>query len=374
MTATATFVDFYDILGITETASDKEILKALKDQRQVWNKRQGTHDLAKRQQAEKRVHDLTQAEYVLLNPQRRQAFNNDRRNTRPDSSPTAADGSGDWIERARNFFGLGQMASANFAAREAIRTQGGSDEAWSIRAQSALNLGDWREAEFCFQEAIRLKPDDPEYHFDLGCAFEAMNESRRALGKFEDALRIDPRNPVYKAAIASIYLERGETARARRIIEEVVRDHPDVEAFQIYLAWAIVDGFEDYATILSDNTFMLTSPAQIARMRSEMNRAKGLKFDDAELRTAIDQRLQLAAKSEQVIWRKPSWFSTTGKAWLVLFAIGLLTIPAYGVGIVIFGLALLAYVKSYKMPKWRADEKELKATRRVKKWGLPSGA
>lgn len=367
--ATITYVDFYDILEIPETASEDEIRKALRQQRQVWVKKQTTSDLGKRQRAETRVAQLDEAERTLLDATKRGQFNQARKTARPESMPSD-DAGADWLAKARHYLEAGQMASANYASREAISNQGSSHEAWSIRAQSSFSMGNWRDAEYEYLETIRLKPDEAEYHFDLGCAYEAAGDQKNALGKFEDALKIEPRNPMYKTAIASIYLKNGITDRARPIMEEVVRDHPGVEAFQYYLAWAIADSYDDYCTTLQDGSYRLTSVEQIAKLRTEMTRAKSLKFQDAEMRGYIERRLNSAVEAEKIVWRRPSIDSFVGKTWIGVFIVGLLLIAAQGLGVLVIAAAGFAYFKLYKMPAWKKNARDLKKSRAVKKWGI----
>jgi len=367
--ATTTYVDFYDILEIPETASEDEIRKALRQQRQVWVKKQTTSDLGKRQRAEIRVAQLDEAERTLLDSTKRGQFNQARKTARPESMPSE-DAGADWLSKARHFLEAGQMASANYASREAISNQGSSHEAWSVRAQSSFSMGNWRDAEYEYLETIRLKPDEAEYHFDLGCAYEGAGDQKNALGKFEDALKIEPLNPMYKTAIASVYLTNGISGRARPIMEEVVRDHPGVEAFQYYLAWAIADSCDDYCTTLQDGSFVLTSVEQISKIRTEMTRAKSLTFQDAEMRGHIDRRLSSAMEAEKTVWKHPSFYSITGRVWLGVFIVGALLIAAKGLGVLVLGIAIFGYFKLYNMPAWKRNAKELKKNRLVKKWGI----
>lgn len=371
--ATTTYVDFYDILEIPETASEDEIRKALRQQRQVWVKKQTTSDLGKRQRAETRVAQLDEAERTLLDATKRSQFNQARKTARPESMPSEEVGA-DWLTKARHFLEAGQMASANYASREAISNQGSSHEAWSIRAQSSFAMGNWRDAEYEYLETIRLKPDEAEYHFDLGCAYEAAGDPKNALGKFEDALKIEPQNPMYKTAIASIYLKNGVTDRARPIMEEVVREYPDVEAFQYYLAWAIADSYDEYCTTLKDGSYVLTSPEQIARLRQEMTRAKGLNFQDAEMRSHIERRLNSAVEAEKLGWWLPRYGTGENKAWWVLFGVGLLLIAAKGIGVLVLAVAAFAFYKIYRGPAWKRNARQLKNSPLVKKWGISASA
>jgi len=60
---TEEFVNFYAILpGIVETSNEAAIRKAIREQRQIWNKRAAQADPVKREQAQKRVRDLGQAQ------------------------------------------------------------------------------------------------------------------------------------------------------------------------------------------------------------------------------------------------------------------------------------------------------------------------
>src|SRR5450631_562615 len=185
MTATQEFVNFYEIMpGVVETSNDETIRKAIRDQRQIWNKRAAQADPVKREQAQKRVRDLGEAERVLLDPNKKRAFDQQARQYRPDENTAAKTGAGgrDWIIVAREYFDRGNFASAKYAAREAITHNGANHEAWSIRANSSFNLGIFDDAGFEFREVISLKPDSAEYHFDYGDAFAQTGELVKARG------------------------------------------------------------------------------------------------------------------------------------------------------------------------------------------------
>lgn len=49
------FIDFYQLLEVSRTASEDEIKQALKNQRRTWQKRQASGDQSKRHLAEEQM-------------------------------------------------------------------------------------------------------------------------------------------------------------------------------------------------------------------------------------------------------------------------------------------------------------------------------
>jgi tetratricopeptide (TPR) repeat protein len=377
MTATTTaFVDLYAVLGVPSTADNEEIRAAIRNQRRVWTKRQGSADAKRRQEAEERVRNIDRAEQVLLDTGRRNQFDADRLTKGSQAPPTPvveADGHRDWVVTARQHLEAGQAAQANYAAREAINNNGSDPNAWYIRAHSSFLLGNWSDSEYEFNEAIRLRPDEAEYHFDLGSAYEAAKRWADALRKYEDALRIEPGNPMYKIAVASVYLQNGLPERALPIAEEVVAANPDIEAFQFYLAWALADNIASYATVLHDDTFILTTEEQARRAVKDMERASKLRFTEPEMRRYINDRLEWARKAAAVQWDRPS----TLWPWIVGALVGLIMLFSGGgatfLGILVLGGIGFLYKWRHNVPGWQIQQRQAKwQSSQVKSWGAGS--
>jgi tetratricopeptide (TPR) repeat protein len=355
MTTTAEFVNFYEILpGIAETSSADAIRNAIREQRQVWNKRAAQADPVKREQAQKRVRDLAEAERVLLDPNRKKEFDQQARQYRPQENMAAQAGEAgrDWLSLAREYFQRGNAPSAYYSAREAIAKNGANHEAWSIRANSSFLMGKYQDANFEFREAISLKPDSPEYHFDYGEAFAALGLLSEALGEYEAALRLAPGNPLYRTAVANINLKQGDAAKALGIMEEVVKEYPDVPGFQYYLALAIERVQLTKWSRLSNGNWIITSQAQIDITRQMSRRALSLKFQDEPLRRSLQENLTLADKAAQT-----KWFHTNVLAWTVALLIGCALIAAKGVGVIVVLLVVVLYILTHRMPVWKHNSK-----------------
>jgi tetratricopeptide (TPR) repeat protein len=362
MLATQEFVNFYDILpGIVETSDPKAIKDAIREQRQVWNKRAAQADPVKREQAQKRVRDLAEAERVLLNPERKRAFDQERLQYRPQENVAAQAGAAgrDWLMLAREYFERGNAPSAYYAAREAIAQNGANHEAWAIRANSSFLMGEYRDAGFEFREAIRLKPDSPEYHFDYGEAYAALGALTEARGEYEAALRLVPGNPLYRTAIANVFLKEGQPEKALALLEDVVREYPNVPGFQYYLALAIERVQLTKWSRLKNGNWVITSQAQIDVTREMSGRALNLNFDDEQLRRSLQENLALADKAAQV-----KWFHSNIMPWGIALLIGLALIAAKGLGLVIVIAVAVLYTVTHRMPTWKHSAKAGNIARR----------
>lgn len=356
MTST-TFVDFYEILSLPETADAERITDAIRGQRRLWNKRAAQSDPVKKTLAEQRIRDLATAESTLLNSGKRTEYDRTRASKRAKAAAEGApsshgdDARRDWIALAREYFANGNAHAANYSAREAIAVNGADHEAWSIRANSSFMLANYADAGFEFREAIRLLPHNPGYHFDYGEAHAAVGTWADALVEYETALRLDPANPVYKTAIASAYLQTNRASDALRLMDEVVADHPDVEVFQYYLAAALHDANLDKWSRRQNGAFTITSPEQIAITREMSGRALKLKFSDEPLRRSLQENLDLANKAEA-----KRWDHSSNVAWyLGGILMGLLLIAAYGLGIIVTAAVVWAYVTRHYLPGWKIN-------------------
>ncbi len=362
MTATQEFVNFYEILpGVVETSDESNIRKAIREQRQIWNKRAAQADPVKREQAQKRVRDLGEAERVLLDPAKKKAFDQQARQYRPQEASSAQVGAGgrDWLVVAREYFDRGNYASAKYAAREAISHGGANHEAWSIRANSSFNMGEFQDANFEFKEAISLKPDSAEYHFDYGDAFAQLGQLPQARGEYEAALRIEPGNPLYRTAVASIQLRQGEEAKALAVMEDVVQEYPDQQFFQYYLALAIEAVQDSKWSVTSDGKLMITSEAQIDITRQMSGRALKLKFDDEPLRNSLKRNLELADNAATMKW----YHSSVGQ-WAIALVISLAMIAYYGVGLILAAAVIALYVVTHRRPQWKQNARDPRIVRR----------
>jgi tetratricopeptide (TPR) repeat protein len=309
MTAT-TFVDYYELLQIAQTASLEEVKSAISHQRRIWIKRQASADPQRRAEAETRVRRLDEAERVLLSPAQRRDYDRqlpERRGTdgRPEIGADSATG---WVERARTYLDGGNVGAAHRAAREATNQRGGDHEAWYVRAHSSFLLGQVTDAEFEFAEAIRIAPEEPDYHHDLGEVYLQQEKWPLALREFEIALRLSPDNPVTRTGIAQVMLGTEQPARALEIMEAVVRDNPRNQSFKYYLGAALEAVARSSMTLLRDGSIVVTSATQAELLEHHANRIAKLRLVDEDASLAVAELRRMATDARQLMWiHSQSW-------------------------------------------------------------------
>lgn len=306
---TDTFVNFYELLQVPPTANADQIREAIKRQRKTWQKRQNAPDPTRRAQAEEKMRHLDEANRILLNASSRTSYDQQLANYRP-PAPTAgpsSDGSGNWLERARDFLARGDLHSAAYAAREATTHDGSNHEAWAFRAETSLLTGEHQAAIFEYGEAIRINGNEPGYHFDLGTVYEEMGQWNQALGCYERAASIAPQVPVFRLAVAGVHLQNDRPDLALPLIERVYAEDPHNEVVNYYLANALNDSVVQSLTLLNDGTRIVTTEQQARNAVSLLERARGLTYDDPDTKQLIEQNLKLANDALAVKWRRPSW-------------------------------------------------------------------
>ncbi len=306
---TATFVNYYSILEVQPSASPETIRDAIKAQRRTWVKRQQAPSKERQREAEDRVRQIDEAEKVLLSDAARKEYDRELANYKaplPAPGPSL-DGSGDWLQRAYEFLARGDAQSAAYAARQATEQHGANHQAWAVRARASFIVGREQDAVFEFNEAIRIKPDADEYHFDLGSVYESKGNWNAAMQCYEQASTLAPSVPLYRVAVASVFLSNDLPERALPILDAVHKEHPDVEEFNVYLAWALNDATVNQWTHLRGGEQIITSPEQIELTKRNLQRAIALEFDEKQLRGQIAHNLNLAHDAERMSFRLPGW-------------------------------------------------------------------
>lgn len=382
----AEFVNFYKILDVQQQATEIQINEAIITQRRTWVKRQQAPNKDRQREAEDRVRQIDQAQKTLLNATSRRHYDQELASYRP-PTPQAGpslEGSQDWLQRATDFLVQGDPSSAAYAAKQATEQNGANHAAWALRANANTLLHNDQDAMFEFHEAIRIKPDEPDYHFDLGAFYEQRSNWTSALSSYQAASNLRPTVPMYQVAIASVYLNNDRPSLALPIMERVHNEHPDVEDFNVYYAWALNDSLIDCWTLLKDGTRIITKPEQITKTREMVGKAKALKFDEPGLRGNLEKNLKLANDAEKIKIRIPLLKGATkvgmegleagigmgcfalvvawGFVFFLFIGIPLIMFNANpGLGILGFGAMGFILYKTARVPQWKLQDKDSKS-------------
>jgi len=183
--------DYYAILGVEESAAPEEIRKAYLKLAKKLHPDRFPNDEEGKAAAQAEFRRVTQAHYVLGEPERRTEYDSLRqlarvrmvlKNTDPgtvtmDGTPTPFPGviPGEEAEESE---GIHQKWAAKHLAR----------------AEELFQRRRYQEAETAVKEAIRLVPNDPRYHNMLAEIYLERGWRTYAMTEVQASLRIDPKD------------------------------------------------------------------------------------------------------------------------------------------------------------------------------------
>lgn len=357
-TTTSEFVDYFQLLGLSSSATNEEIEARIREEMRLWVKRTEAPDMAMRQEAERRVKHLTEAKKVLLEPAARQAYEAELRSRpapAPAAAPTAPAGDEDMVKAAYDYLANGDPLSAVYVASRATERQPGVAEAWAVLAEGKLATGRTDDALYEYRKAIDLKPNEAPYYFGLGGVYERRGEWPSAMQQYEMAARIDPPNVTYRVAIAGVHLQTDNAQKAVDILYQASTQHPDNDVVQYYLAIAYHDAAIQSWTPLRDGNRVITTAQQATFTQDMVNRAQSLRMTDSDMQQALVRmgtqvRYAIDKHWGYTVGDTIKWGAVLGVLMIIFFAVS----PGVGV-LVLAGIGLWIYLGM--QPGWKINAK-----------------
>jgi tetratricopeptide (TPR) repeat protein len=332
--------NLYRILNVEQSADTEAIRKAIINASRLWSNRTNAPQIEKRQEAERMVKLIDEAEAVLLDPAKRSAF--DRQLSSGAGNGVDVDesdlaGNEDLVKESWRLLSDGEVADAMFVAEKATQKEPSNPFAWAVLAESKARWGENDDAIYEYKKAIKLKPNEASFYFDLGCIYEATDELGDAVQQYERAAKIDPQTPMYRAAIGAILVKAGRTADAIPILEQCRSEDAENTAFQRLLAVAYVDHIvEGWTHVDADHPGRLaegayaTNKAQVLNAQALIRKAESLKFNDEELRAEIRLRRADIERQLQRQYNGSTLAAILGSIiWFFVFGLGLILGPLY---------------------------------------------
>lgn len=351
--------NYYEILGISSSADVDEIRERIRDETRNWTKRTTARDLDKRQQAELRMRQLSEANSILLDPETRRDYDERMAHQPPQptgpptDSPVGSGGVEEVVARARQHLGLGEIPAALRFARQATELDPRNADAWAILAEAKAQFGQLDEAVYEYRRAIDLDPGAGSHYFGLGTVLESKQDWASAQAEYKRAEACDTEVTVFKVASASMDVRLGRYEQAEAVLQRAVETDPDQPVFQYYLAVCLNDMTVSEWTPTPSGQGAITNREVADRSELRLERALDLKFDDDQLRELIRKNLLTASHSLETRWRRP--LGETFKGGLLL-GVGL--IIAFSIGAAILILIVVAatalWVARGVQPGWKA--------------------
>ena len=229
-------------------------------------------------------------------------------------------------------------------------------------------------------EVVRLHPS-AEFYAQLGNANQTAGYWSDAVAAFQEAGKLDP-DPQHDLAAAQVWLSQNRPDLALPILELLHDVHPQHPEVNRALATALAATARFYLTVLTNGATIVTSKRQIAEVRSTIDRALFLQFNDDALRAGLNSQLQEANAAAKSVWSFPKkadggkpvgrFFGWFALVWVALaLPSALIRSPAaIGtlLGFIAVGVVIWAFFKAYRKPAWQRNAKRNRQF--VQQWGI----
>ena len=127
-------VNYYELLGVSDGASESEILLKIKEKKRIWTQRQNAPKPEQQQEASNNLRIVPDMESTLLNVAKRNAYDQQLKNTPKeetnyDASKIKAE---DLIQEGWRLLSVGNVPDALMVATKATEFQGSNPDAWAL--------------------------------------------------------------------------------------------------------------------------------------------------------------------------------------------------------------------------------------------------
>lgn len=322
----------YELLGLDSGASPDQIRAAITAQRRIWRRRATSPDIAVRQEAERRMQQLDEAERNLTDPVRRAQYNAELeagaelgtgatvkpRPAQPEAAtesgePAGAEGNASGsVARAVEQISRNQHGVAAFTARKAVSEDPENPYAWSVLAQATSAAGDHVAAVEAIERALHLDPEDARLHAQRGAVLRAAGEPDRALAAYQAAVSLDDSEPEYRVGVIEQLIVSGAVDQAITEAQEGYRARPEEGALRNVLAQALAERARLAQHELADGALVITTEEQAKFVESLSSRGLSVHPTDPEVRSDLERHRDYARKARRKAF-SPSAIKTNYK-------------------------------------------------------------
>ena len=283
-------VNYYELLGLDQSASEDEIRAKLKEKKRIWTQRQNAPRPEQQQEATNNLRLVPEIEATLLDPQKRAAYDQQlktasREEARVDTSKLEVE---DLIQEGWRLLSVGNVPDALMVATKATELQGNNPDAWALLGYCKAQWGELEDAIYEYKRAIRLRPNDASFYFDLGCIYEEQERWEDAMQQYQRAAQIDPSNPAYRAAMGSVFIKNEMYKEGIELLEKCVQEEPENDGYKYLLAVAYTEStYQNWTFIEETGRYLATSFEHIEEAERYIKKAKALHVSDPDLNNRI---------------------------------------------------------------------------------------
>ena len=207
-------VNYYELLEIPQGADKSAIEQAIKKTRRVWNNRANNPDAAIRAEAEMHVKEIADAEKILLEEGKRQAYDEQLRQApQNDAVDQASSNDSDWEEDFFQAYNRDMNDYAAQIAQRVIHMNEKNGRAWFLYGEALRRGGNLAQGIDALKRASLLS-DDASIYRQLGFAYLDSDQYGEAYKAFKSASQMDPSDYEYHTLAANCLRIGGMIAEA----------------------------------------------------------------------------------------------------------------------------------------------------------------
>ena len=242
-------VNYYNVLKVSQSASTDDLRNAINRELRLWSNRTNAPQIERRQEAERMVKILEEAESILLDETKRSEYNR-KLTTAPSEERKIDDqdiaGKEDLVKEGWRLLIDDNVPDALYVATKATEKDASNPDAWALLAQAKFRWGETEDAIYEYKRAIKLRPNEAEYYFDLGTVYESAERWKEAFENYQRAANIAPSATFYRAAMGIVYVKLDMNDEAIQILRQCTNEEPENKTYKWFLAIALSDSMLSY--------------------------------------------------------------------------------------------------------------------------------
>ncbi|MEZ5549040.1 MAG: tetratricopeptide repeat protein [Pseudomonadales bacterium] len=285
--------NYYLLLGLNQTASEEDIKAAISTKRKAEAKNQAHAKLERRQEAERVMQLLHEAQLILLDSQKRAKYDQELKSAPREEreiDESDLEGKEDYVALGWQLLIKGEVADALFVATKATEQDASNADAWALLAQAKFRWGETEDAIYEYKRAIKLRPNDAEFYFDLGVVYESADLPNEAYTQYQRAAQINPKDTNYRAATGALLVKNKEYEEGIKILEQCLQEDPDNKSYKWFLAIGLWGRAESYFwRNPEDDSGYVTSKDDAEKAGQIIDRALSLEYDDDDMRADLKE-------------------------------------------------------------------------------------
>ena len=289
-------VNYYNLLGVNQEASENEIRRKLKERKRIWTQRQNAPKPEQQQEASNSLRLVPDIEATLLNTQKRNEYDQKLKTSPKEEEKFEIEKikSEELIQEGWQLLSVGNVADALAVATKATEQQGDNADAWALLGYARSQWGDNEDAIYEYKRAIKLKPNNASFYFDLGGIYESTEQWNDAIQQYERAAKIDPSETVYKAAMGSVFIKNEMYSEGIGILEDCLKNDPDNNGYKYLLTVAYAESsYQNWTFVPAggpvESGFYATTNEQVMEAERLCEKARGVGALESDVKKNLDQ-------------------------------------------------------------------------------------